>query len=43
MEERRRANRRELESKLVVKRLDGGESKDAEIKIVDLSKSGDWF
>ena len=43
MEERRRANRRELESKLVVKRLDGGESKDAEIKIVDLSKSGIGF
>lgn len=43
MEERRRANRRELESKLVVKRLDGGVSEEAEISIVDVSKSGIGF
>lgn len=43
MEERRRANRRELESKLVIKRLDGGSSEEAEISIVDVSKSGIGF
>lgn len=43
MEERRRANRRELKSKLVVKRLDGGASEEAEISIADVSKSGIGF
>lgn len=43
MEERRRANRRELESKLVLKRLDGGISEEAEISILDVSKSGIGF
>lgn len=43
MQERRRANRRELESKLVLKRLDGGISEEAEISITDVSKSGIGF
>ena len=43
MQERRKANRRELASKLVVKRLDGGRQEDVEIEIVDVSKSGIGF
>ena len=43
MEERRRANRRKLVSKLVVKRLDNTEEEDVEIEIVDVSKSGIGF
>lgn len=43
MQERRKSNRRELESKLVVKRLDGGASEEAEISIADVSKSGIGF
>ncbi len=43
MEERRRANRRKLVSKLVVKRLDRNEQKEVEIDIVDVSKSGIGF
>lgn len=43
MEERRRANRRQLVSKLVVKRLDQDESEEIQIDIVDVSKSGIGF
>lgn len=43
MEERRKANRRELISKLVVKRLDGGAKEEVEIDILDVSKSGIGF
>lgn len=43
MEERRKANRRELVSKLVVKRLDGGIKEEVEIEILDVSKSGIGF
>ena len=43
MEERRRANRRKLVSKLVVKRLDRSEEEEVEIEIVDVSKSGIGF
>ncbi len=43
MEERRRANRRKLVSKLVVKRLDRNEEEEVEIDIVDVSKSGIGF
>ncbi len=43
MEERRRANRRKLVSKLVVKRLDRNEEEEVEIEIVDVSKSGIGF
>ncbi|MCM1127489.1 MAG: PilZ domain-containing protein [Lachnospiraceae bacterium] len=43
MEERRRANRRKLVSKLVVKRLDQAETEEVEIEIVDVSKSGIGF
>ncbi len=43
MEERRRANRRELVSKLVVKRLDGNAKEEVEIEISDVSKSGIGF
>ncbi len=43
MEERRKANRRELVSKLVVKRLDGSAKEEVEIDILDVSKSGIGF
>lgn len=43
MEERRKANRRKLESKLVVKRLDQSESEEMSIDIIDVSKSGIGF
>ena len=43
MEERRRANRRKLVSKLVVKRLGNTEEEEVEIEIVDVSKSGIGF
>lgn len=43
MEERRRANRRKLVSKLVVKRLDQVEAEEVKIEIVDVSKSGIGF
>lgn len=43
MEERRRKKRRTLASKLVVKRLDGGGNEEAEINIVDVSKTGIGF
>ena len=43
VEERRRSNRRELISKLVVKRLDGSKKEEVEIEIADVSKSGIGF
>ena len=43
MEDRRRSNRRELISKLVVKRLDGSKKEEVEIEIADVSKSGIGF
>lgn len=44
MEERRRSNRRELASKLIVKRLDGGGKDEVlEIEVVDVSKTGIGF
>jgi hypothetical protein len=44
MEERRSSNRRELTSRLIVKRLDGaGEEESVEIDIADVSKTGIGF
>ena len=43
MEERRRTNRRTLESKLLIKRLDGSGQEEAEIEIIDVSKTGIGF
>lgn len=44
MEERRRSNRRELSSQLILKRLNGGGvSEEVEIEIVDVSKTGVGF
>lgn len=43
MEERRKSNRRELISTLIVKRLDDGENKETTIDIADVSKSGIGF
>ena len=43
MEERRKANRRKLVSKLLVKRLDQNESEEMQIDIIDVSKSGIGF
>lgn len=43
MEERRKAKRTELKSKIVVKRLDNGTNEEVGIEIVDVSKSGVGF
>lgn len=43
MEERRRNNRLELNSKLILKRLDGGENQEVGIEVVDVSKTGVGF
>lgn len=43
MNERRKSNRRELISTLIVKRLDEGGDKETTIDIVDVSKSGIGF
>ncbi len=43
MEERRKSKRTELQSKLIVKRLDSGEHKEILIDVVDVSKSGIGF
>lgn len=44
MEERRKSNRRELSSKLIVKRLDDTETDEVvEIDVVDVSKTGIGF
>ena len=43
MEERRKSPRLELESKLIIKRLDGQESEQLSIDIIDVSKTGGGF
>ncbi len=43
MEERRRGTRRELESKLVIKRIDEQDGEEVSISIIDVSKSGIGF
>ncbi len=43
MEERRRNNRRELPSKLIIKRLDGNSAEEMQIEIQDVSKTGVGF
>ncbi len=43
MEERRHAQRTSLDSKLVIKRLDGNTSEELSIEITDVSKSGVGF
>lgn len=43
MVERRKNNRRELISTIIVKRLDDGENKETTIEIIDVSKSGIGF
>ena len=43
MEERRKAKRTELKSKIVVKRLDSNTNEEVDIDIVDVSKSGVGF
>ncbi len=43
MEERRKSKRTEMESKLIIKRLDGQSNKEVVIYIADVSKSGVGF
>lgn len=43
MDERRKSKRTELQSKLIIKRLDSDEQKEATIDIIDVSKSGVGF
>jgi hypothetical protein len=43
MEERRRNKRTELQSRLIVKRIDDGKSEEIAIEIVDVSKGGIGF
>ena len=43
MDERRKIKRTELQSKLIIKRLDSDEQKEATIDIIDVSKSGVGF
>ncbi len=43
MDERRKSKRTELNSKLIIKRLDEGTPSEAAIEIVDVSKSGIGF
>lgn len=43
MEERRKAKRTELTSKLLMKRLDNQKTEEVDIEIVDVSKSGVGF
>lgn len=43
MEERRKSKRTQLQSKIVVKRLDGGVQEELDIEVVDVSKSGVGF
>ena len=43
MEERRRTNRRTLDSRLLIKRLDGSGQEEAQIEIMDVSKTGVGF
>lgn len=41
--ERRKSKRMQMESKLVIKRLDGGTSEEVNIEVVDISKTGVGF
>ena len=43
MDERRKSKRTELQSKLIMKRLDGESHKEVAIDIIDVSKSGVGF
>lgn len=43
MEERRKAKRTELASKLLMKRLDSGSTAEVDIEVVDVSRSGVGF
>lgn len=43
MEDRRKSKRTELESRLVIKRLDDGSNQEIAINIVDVSKEGIGF
>lgn len=43
MEERRKSKRSNMESKLIIKRLDGGANQEVAIDIVDVSKGGIGF
>lgn len=43
MAERRRNKRTQMRSRIVIRQIDGGGSKEAEINIVDVSKSGIGF
>ena len=43
MEERRKSKRTELQSKIVVKRLDSSTQEELDIEVVDVSKSGVGF
>jgi hypothetical protein len=43
MQERRKSKRTELQSKLIVKRIDEGKSEEIAIEIIDVSKSGVGF
>lgn len=43
MDERRKAKRTGMDSRLVIKRLDDGKNKEVAINIVDVSKSGIGF
>ena len=43
MEERRKNKRTELESRLIIKRVDNGSNQDVAINIVDVSKTGIGF
>ena len=42
-DERRKSKRTNLESKLVIKRLDGGTNEEIDIEIIDVSKNGIGF
>ena len=43
MEERRKSKRLELESKIIIKRLDGGRGEEESIEVIDVSKTGVGF
>lgn len=43
MEERRKAKRTELASKLLMKRIDSGKTDEVDIEVVDVSRSGVGF
>lgn len=43
MEERRKSKRTQLQSRLIIKRLDGEQTESVDIEVVDVSKSGVGF